>query len=1426
MSMLPTLCLNMIVKDEAHIIKETLDSVSKYIDYYVISDTGSSDTTVDIITDYFKKKNIKGEIYHDEWINFDYNRSLALKYAYGKSEYIWVIDADDIIVGEMELTNLTKDFYYITIGKNFSYRRKNIFKNFKDYLWRYVEPRHEYPVCDKPNMEGGHIEGNYYLDSRRLGNRSNDKEKYLKDALVFEEALKQNPDNERNTFYCGRSYFDHGLFIKAIEFYEKRAKMGGYLEEVYYSLYQIGLAREHLGSEWEITEKAYLDAHIHSPHRSEPIYQIALHYRLNNNYEKAYQYAVYGQSIPYPTISLLFISSDIYKWKMLEECALSAYYSNRVIESHLSYSKLVKMVKNTELSGNVSARILSGIKFAENKINKKSCLIYFGNKMITVDNKAWVITDYLSTYYDISVFGTNIEDIPDENIIYKKSIDIDNKYDLIIIYNITPAPFSTKNVILFIDRPLLTKSFSTEPSVDLVLHNITSIRECIKSVNKIVCIDDIVKTQFIQNYGIFDKLTIENPSFIKTLDDIDCFDLSFVSKNINININNCKYKEDFMHYSNKIKQQFNDMSATNNMMNKLLKDGVRQDLILFDLATACFNNQKYKQAIKNYKKSLEYNGGNEFTTKVTKLEIAKCYFELKNYNESFKLSSSVLDGSQQVQDVRDKNIEFVKDSFTIYPEEIIKKIKETTDKSVILVMTTCKRFDLFEKTINSFLNCCIDSNLIDHWLIIDDNSSDEDKNLMKTRYPFFRFIFKNEDQKGHVKTMNILRDEIPDYEYCIHLEDDFHFIEQRKYVTDSINILKQDKNIMQVQFNKNYAEIEPINQRIYGGKQMRTIDGLPYVLHEYVTDDVLNNKLPGLHNRKWPHYSFRPSMIKTNMLQRLGKFHESNHFELDYARVYIAAGYLTAFFDTFACIHIGKKTWEKGINSYNLNNVNQFFGDTKLNIHILSCNNKQGTEQWLDFKKNNDKMLNSYTRQEINNCFTYDMSLFVNTIERPELNYLLTHRNIWSGNDNEWTFVSDDHCQFNIPMVELCGKLINESEDSTTGYKLGNRTYLISQKGKELLLNTNFTTNSLRDHLLLLTDSSELDSVVETELSDNKIELEGYEFCIGMDSFSDDKNYYPNKSINELKNICDTDSEIIAFNTLGYVKKRINKLSFLSSFNNDSHGLYIKTNEKIIKDKINKINTSILTNNNNITFTITSCKRLNKFIDTMNNLLLKCEDLHIIDRWLCIDDNSKSQDIDVMKTEYPFLEIITKNEKDKGHAKSMNQIMDLVKTDYVMHFEDDWLCKEYFKISGVFQILKLNICDQIILKQCYGVHLKIPDISIEEIYNYVYNPDNQYKPDHHIEYEKSIGMSSCKKLNNNNWWWPGFTLNPSLFNITKFKENVGIFKENIDHGQFEYDYSLRSYKENMKICFIKNQITHIGDISSYDLNGTGRFVKN
>ena len=53
-----SICLNMIVKNESHVIEKTLENIIDNIPitYYIISDTGSTDNTIEIIKNFFNKK--------------------------------------------------------------------------------------------------------------------------------------------------------------------------------------------------------------------------------------------------------------------------------------------------------------------------------------------------------------------------------------------------------------------------------------------------------------------------------------------------------------------------------------------------------------------------------------------------------------------------------------------------------------------------------------------------------------------------------------------------------------------------------------------------------------------------------------------------------------------------------------------------------------------------------------------------------------------------------------------------------------------------------------------------------------------------------------------------------------------------------------------------------------------------------------------------------------------------------------------------------------------------------------------------------------------------------------------------------------------------------------------------------------------------
>lgn len=219
----------MIVRDESHVIEKTLLNVTEKIkiEYYVISDTGSTDDTVEIIENFFRKKGISGEIYHDEWKDFSHNRNLALDHAKNKSEYILIFDADDEIQGEFPdiYNKLSADCYVLLFGReiNCCYSRIAIIKN--DAPIRYIGVLHELLHSDE-KLSTSILQGNYNIISGKTGARNKDPDKYYKDALILEKAFYDcgsKPDflKPRYLFYVGKSYYDARMFEKTIEWFKK-----------------------------------------------------------------------------------------------------------------------------------------------------------------------------------------------------------------------------------------------------------------------------------------------------------------------------------------------------------------------------------------------------------------------------------------------------------------------------------------------------------------------------------------------------------------------------------------------------------------------------------------------------------------------------------------------------------------------------------------------------------------------------------------------------------------------------------------------------------------------------------------------------------------------------------------------------------------------------------------------------------------------------------------------------------------------------------------------------------------------------------------------------------------------------------------------------------------------------------------------------
>lgn len=335
--MKPRICLNMIVRDEAHVIERCLASVKPYIDHWVIVDTGSVDDTPARIA--AALAGVPGTLHHRPWRDFGHNRSEALALAKPQGDYLLFLDADEALGHEPGAAwpALNGPAYSLEARYGeLSYDRCSLVQS--SLPWRWVGVLHEYLEAGvsaaQPRAPG------FWIKVTPDGARSSDPNKFAKDAAVLEAALLIEPDNTRYRFYAAQSWRDAGQWAPALAHYQQRARMGGWDEEVWYSLYECARLSERLGLAYEVVVAAYLKAHQARPQRAEALTALATYLRGLQEWHNIYMFAQAAAQLPIPP-DRLFVDVTAYRWRAQDELALAAFYTNRHPEAQRLWQALL-----------------------------------------------------------------------------------------------------------------------------------------------------------------------------------------------------------------------------------------------------------------------------------------------------------------------------------------------------------------------------------------------------------------------------------------------------------------------------------------------------------------------------------------------------------------------------------------------------------------------------------------------------------------------------------------------------------------------------------------------------------------------------------------------------------------------------------------------------------------------------------------------------------------------------------------------------------------------------------------------------------------------------------------------------------------------------------------------------------------------------
>ncbi len=373
----------MIVKNESKNLNRLFDSIHTFIDYYIISDTGSIDDTIDLIIALGNKYNIPGKIVNLQWQDFAFNRQFALETAIqarikGEHSCNWllIIDADEELIVEDKnwVNKLTPGISYTVYKKLGGLSYKHLFLLWiNGEKWKWTGKVHNYLVNENKSVKKEHkteifikpyhSEGS---NSKRFKDKAEQGSYYLAELLKELEGEDVTPENSMRFFQLAYTYRDINDLESAIDILKKLEEC----EEVskglkYISLVFIGKFLMRLNRSYELIEPYLKKATELIPERNEAPYYLSVLNRMRGNYLESKKILEKVNTLLPLEGEFNIVESDVSLWKIKYELAFVSFQLNEN-ESALNY------IQEILLSGNVpkiEAHFLMALK--EKIRNKK-----------------------------------------------------------------------------------------------------------------------------------------------------------------------------------------------------------------------------------------------------------------------------------------------------------------------------------------------------------------------------------------------------------------------------------------------------------------------------------------------------------------------------------------------------------------------------------------------------------------------------------------------------------------------------------------------------------------------------------------------------------------------------------------------------------------------------------------------------------------------------------------------------------------------------------------------------------------------------------------------------------------------------------------------------------------------------------------------
>jgi tetratricopeptide (TPR) repeat protein len=311
-----------IVKNESARLERCMKALIDHVDGAIILDTGSTDATIQIITDFFAEHKKPCEIAVGTFETWDQARNDALKLARNSVhnwDYLFLVDVDmELVVNDPRWRAEIRDgaaYEMVQEAGTVVYTNARLVSRLATGNYRGVT--HEF--LDVPSV--GCIRGARFRDHADGANRTG---KALRDAALLRKGLEKEPQNGRYWYYLGQSLKDAGRAEEAIPAFVNAVRHSNWDEERWNAQQHLAHCYDDIGDEPRFVHEMF-KAYEMRPSRAEALYDLAKHFRIKGQNNTALVFAELGLTKPLPG-DRLFVNSYPYRVGFKEEFAICGFY--------------------------------------------------------------------------------------------------------------------------------------------------------------------------------------------------------------------------------------------------------------------------------------------------------------------------------------------------------------------------------------------------------------------------------------------------------------------------------------------------------------------------------------------------------------------------------------------------------------------------------------------------------------------------------------------------------------------------------------------------------------------------------------------------------------------------------------------------------------------------------------------------------------------------------------------------------------------------------------------------------------------------------------------------------------------------------------------------------------------------------------------